>query len=324
MLLLLVGPRNSGKHAIAEYFAAQHGFAHLRVACASDAGDARDANDACPAFADAKLALAHATAHWDAGFVVADVVALAQARGFALADWLKRPFVLLVAVTAGAAVRFARGGRRGDKSLDAWLAADDADMHGRSSRLMNKAAVTINNSFASLDELYALLESPQVNLTNPNRLRPDWDHYFMTLCDLAAQRSNCMKRRVGCVVTKDTRVIATGYNGTPKGLRNCNEGGCKRCNDATSRMGDGLELCICLHAEENALLEAGRDRISNGGRAILYCNTCPCIQCARKIIQVGISEVVYSLSYGMDTTTLRLFSEAGIVLRQLDHLESCF
>ncbi|KAI8610441.1 cytidine deaminase-like protein [Chytriomyces sp. MP71] len=188
--------------------------------------------------------------------------------------------------------------------------------------MMHAASLSICNNFDSTQQLFDALD--KAHWLHAHRLRPNWDLYFMSLCDLAARRSNCMKRRVGCVVTKDNRVIATGYNGTPKGLRNCNEGGCPRCNDGVAKMGEGIELCICLHAEENALLEAGRERVSGGGgRAVLYCNTCPCVQCARKIIQVGVSEVVYSQSYGMDTVTARLFREAGVVLRQLDCLVTC-
>lgn len=113
-----------------------------------------------------------------------------------------------------------------------------------------------------------------------------------------------MKRRVGAVLVRSRRVVSTGYNGTPRGVRNCGEGGCGRCNgysegvdhlvDVASRlelkeegegqgegmkgmqaMGQGLDECLCLHAEENALLEAGRERVSGGGveGAILYCNT---------------------------------------------------
>ena len=78
-----------------------------------------------------------------------------------------------------------------------------------------------------------------VNLTDPTRLRPSWDAYFMRLANLAALRSNCMKRQVGCVLVRDKRVIATGYNGTPRGLVNCNEGGCKRCNTGN---GSGADL----------------------------------------------------------------------------------
>lgn len=119
----------------------------------------------------------------------------------------------------------------------------------------------------------------------------------MTLSSLAARRSNCMKRRVGCVLVRSKRVISTGYNGTPRGLVNCNEGGCPRCNSA-SEGGVGLNTCLCIHAEENALLEAGRERV--GGGATLYCDTCPCLTCAIKIVQVGVVEVVYAEGYSMD------------------------
>lgn len=94
----------------------------------------------------------------------------------------------------------------------------------------------------------------------------------MLLADLAARRSNCMKRQVGCILVRKGRVLATGYNGTPKGVRNCSDGGCDRCNRGEARCGEGLSECLCLHAEENALLEAGRERIDDAN-AILYCNT---------------------------------------------------
>lgn len=135
----------------------------------------------------------------------------------------------------------------------------------------------------------------------------------MQLADLAARRSNCMKRAVGCVLVRDKRVISTGYNGTPRGIKNCNEGGCKRCNGGTAG-GTGLDSCLCLHAEENALLEAGRDRLRDG--SIIYCNTCPCLTCSVKIAQVGISEVVYSRGYSVDDMSAAVLKEAGVKLRQ--------
>lgn len=122
-----------------------------------------------------------------------------------------------------------------------------------------------------------------------------------------------MKRRVGCVIVREKRVISTGYNGTPRGMTNCNEGGCPRCNNS-ARAGVDLSTCLCLHAEENALLEAGRDRI--GETSILYCDTCPCLTCSVKITQVGISEVVYNQGYLVDTKTAAIFAESGVRLRQ--------
>jgi dCMP deaminase len=96
-------------------------------------------------------------------------------------------------------------------------------------------------------------------------------------------------------------------------MTNCNEGGCSRCNNA-AKGGIGLITCLCLHAEEIALLEAGRDRI--GGSTTLHCNTCPCLTCSVKITQVGISEVVYNQGYMVDTMTAKIFAESGVKLRQ--------
>jgi dCMP deaminase len=167
------------------------------------------------------------------------------------------------------------------------------------------------NTSSNLAHLYATLG--KLDLTNEDRLRPSWDQYFMQLASLAAQRCNCMKRRVGCVLVREKRVISTGYNGTPRGLKNCAEGGCPRCNEGQGS-GVGLGTCLCLHAEENALLEAGRERIREG--SILYCDTCPCLTCSIKIAQVGVSEVVYSQGYSMDSETAAVFKQAGVRLRQ--------
>lgn len=164
-----------------------------------------------------------------------------------------------------------------------------------------------------------------MNITEEERLRPNWDRYFMLLADIASQRSNCMKRRVGCVLVNNKRIIATGYNGTPRNVRNCNEGGCLRCNDVgKSKCGSNLDLCLCLHAEENALLEAGRKLVEKEGESILYCNTCPCLGCAKKIVQVGVKEVVYSQEYRTDDLTSKLFKEAGVLLRQLETIPVSF
>ena len=118
------------------------------------------------------------------------------------------------------------------------------------------------------------------NFRNPQLVRPSFDTYFMRMAELASSRSNCMKRGNGAVITKDNRVISTGYNGTPFNLPNCNEGGCKRCND---NVGQGIDLqnCICLHAEESAVIEAGRPRTMG---ATIYTTSFPCQLCTKKII----------------------------------------
>ena len=87
--------------------------------------------------------------------------------------------------------------------------------------------------------------------------RPTWDNYFINIAKLTSERSNCIKRSVGCIIVKEKRILSLGYNGTPINTVNCYQGGCKRCMDQynkTETSGKNLDLCMCLHAEENAIL----------------------------------------------------------------------
>lgn len=209
------------------------------------------------------------------------------------------------------------------------LLLDDHDFNSETIELREKShfkfKIVDNNLDTLHDRLNKVLKKQLVILDNRKKsnpdeanppLRPDWDTYFMKLATLAASRSNCMKRRVGCVIVRESRVIATGYNGTPRHLTNCFNGGCPRCNDGDSK---NLHTCLCLHAEENALLEAGRDRV--GSNATLYCDTCPCLTCSVKIVQTGITEVVYSQSYSMDKESFKVLKAAGIVVRQFSFIQ---
>jgi dCMP deaminase len=174
--------------------------------------------------------------------------------------------------------------------------------------LMEIADVLILNT-GSRDDFIQKIHT--LDLLNKERLRPSWDTYFMLLAELAARRSNCMKRRVGAMLVKESMIVTTGYNGTPRNTRNCQDGGCSRCN-MNAGCAQHLDQCLCIHAEENALLEAGRDRAKG---ATLYCNTCPCLGCAKKIVQAGVNEVIYATDYGMDKLTTDLFREAGVLFR---------
>lgn len=133
----------------------------------------------------------------------------------------------------------------------------------------------------------------------------------MSLAHLASQRTNCMKRHVGCVIARNKRVIATGYNGTPTGVRNCADGGCPRCNGTQASRAVALDLCLCLHAEENAIIEAGRDRCEG---AILYTNLFPCILCAKKIVQSRIARVVFETHYSSDEASQALLHAGGVIV----------
>lgn len=140
--------------------------------------------------------------------------------------------------------------------------------------------------------------------------RPGWDEYFMRIAMIVALRSNCMKRKVAAVVVKDRRIISTGYNGTPRGVKNCNEGGCPRCN-ALADSGTRLDECLCSHAEENAIVQAAYHGISVKG-ATLYSTFSPCLICTKIVINAGIERVVYNLDYPLSDTASKLLDEAGV------------
>ncbi len=146
--------------------------------------------------------------------------------------------------------------------------------------------------------------------------RPDWDTYFMDIAHVVKTRSNCSRRNVAAVIVKDRRIISTGYNGTPRGVRNCNEGGCPRCA-SNAPSGTGLGECICSHAEENSITQAAYHGISTKG-ATIYVTLSPCLMCSKMIVNAGIREVVYDEEYSVTEQTRAILREAGVVLRRLD------
>jgi dCMP deaminase len=123
--------------------------------------------------------------------------------------------------------------------------------------------------------------------------RPGRDDYFMTIAMAVRRRADCVGNRVGAVVVQDRRIVSTGYNGTPENMPNCSEGGCHRCSERASYpAGTGYDLCICVHAEQNALLAAARFGIAVSG-ATLYTTMRPCFGCTKEMLQAGVREVFY-------------------------------
>jgi len=144
--------------------------------------------------------------------------------------------------------------------------------------------------------------------------RPNWDEYFMSIARVVASRSNCVKRKVAAVITLDKRIVSTGYNGTPRGTRNCNEGGCPRCN-GFAEGGKRLDECLCSHGEENAITQVAYHGSSIRG-ATIYTTFSPCLTCTKMIINSGIVEVVYNAKYPLGEISLDLLREAGVKVRQ--------
>jgi dCMP deaminase len=123
--------------------------------------------------------------------------------------------------------------------------------------------------------------------------RPDPHRYFMRIALAVRERADCTGNRVGAVIVLDRRIVSTGYNGTPENMPNCSEGGCHRCaNRDKYPSGAGYDLCICVHAEQNALLAAARFGIAVQG-STLYSTMRPCFGCTKEMLQAGVREVYY-------------------------------
>ncbi len=140
--------------------------------------------------------------------------------------------------------------------------------------------------------------------------RPSWDAYFMEIAKVISSRSNCMRRHVAAVVVKDNHILSSGYNGTPRGVKNCFAGGCPRCG-RTKKSGDHLEECLCVHAEQNAICQAALYGHALEG-ATIYITLSPCLTCAKLIINSGIKEVVYDGDYAFLDTVKSIFRQAGV------------
>jgi dCMP deaminase len=230
----------------------------------------------------------------------------------------------LVWVDAELEVRFERmqaRGRVGDpQSLEKMRALEarelqSDDIAGQQLLAVRELADFVVRNDGGLPELYESIHS--VFRESLFFERPSWDEYFMSIATAVASRSNCVKRKVAAVVTIDRRIISTGYNGTPRGTRNCNEGGCPRCNDLVPG-GTALHDCYCSHGEENAITQAAYHGVGLRG-GTLYTTFSPCLQCTKLIINAGLSEVVYNAVYPLGGSSLDLLAEAGVKVRHSSH-----
>jgi len=143
--------------------------------------------------------------------------------------------------------------------------------------------------------------------------RPGWDAYFMSIADLVATRSTCLRRQVGAVLVKDKRILSTGYNGAPSGLKHCLDIGCLR-ETLGIPSGERHELCRGLHAEQNCLIQAAYHGVSVAG-SVLYCTHLPCIICTKMLINAGIRKIYYKKGYP-DELSEDMLQEAGIEIEK--------
>ncbi len=145
--------------------------------------------------------------------------------------------------------------------------------------------------------------------------RPDNDTYFMRMADLVATRSTCLRRQVGAVIMKEKRVLTTGYNGAPKGLKHCAEVGCIRTQN-NIESGTRHELCRGVHAEQNAVIQAAYFGASIKDASI-YTTNFPCVMCAKILVNAGIIEVIYKDDY-VDPLSKDIMNESKVVVRRYE------
>lgn len=145
-------------------------------------------------------------------------------------------------------------------------------------------------------------------------MRPSWDEYFMEMAEIVKTRSTCLRRQVGAVVVKDKRILASGYNGAPTGLKHCEETGCLR-EQLGIPSGQRHELCRGLHAEQNAIIQASLHGVKLEG-ATIYVTHQPCIICAKMVINTGITKLVFKGDYP-DELSWQMLEESGIELKRI-------
>ncbi len=151
-----------------------------------------------------------------------------------------------------------------------------------------------------------------------NITRPDWDKYFLDLCEAVSKRATCDRGRAGSVIVKDKRIMTTGYVGAPAGLPHCDEVGhdMRKVINFDDKI---TQHCVrTLHAEQNAIIQAARFGIPLEG-ATLYCKMTPCRTCAMMIINAGIKRVVCQKRYHADEDTIRMFKQADVELKIINN-----
>ena len=143
------------------------------------------------------------------------------------------------------------------------------------------------------------------------------ENYYLDIAQTVAARSTCLRRKFGAIIVSNDSIVSTGYNGAPRGRKNCSDLGTCMREELHIPRGERYELCRSVHAEQNAIIQAAHLGQSIAG-GTLYCTNQPCVICAKMIINAGIKEVVYKQRYSIDSTSMRLLAEAGVKVRALE------
>lgn len=154
------------------------------------------------------------------------------------------------------------------------------------------------------------------------RIRPSWDQLFMEIAMVVSKRSSCINSFIGAViVTKDNDIISTGYNGSPSGLPNCSDlDHCVRRDDPHYESGKNLHNCVAVHSEINAILMAAKNGHSTKN-STLYCTHQPCKECAKQIVNSGITEVIYVNDYANNPESISIMEQGGLKVRRMTYVK---
>lgn len=139
-------------------------------------------------------------------------------------------------------------------------------------------------------------------------MRPDWDQYFLQMAQMVSTRSTCNRKQVGCVLTRDNRILSTGYGGSIKGQPHCLDVGC----DIDERTGGCIRT---VHAEMNALAQAARNGVSTDG-ATAYVTMSPCYWCFKTLVNAGVVRIFYSEEYRVPPD-FELAKRCGVLLQHI-------
>lgn len=165
-----------------------------------------------------------------------------------------------------------------------------------------------------------LSQSNSGNLQPNGYKRPSWDEYFLKIVEMVGSRGSCDRGRAGCVITKNNRIVSTGYAGSPIGLPHCDEAG-HEMHTVVHEDGSKSQHCIrTTHAEQNAICEAARMGIALED-GTLYCKMTPCYTCAKMIINAGIKRVVCAQDYHASKRSKEIFKEANIEFKLVSYEE---
>ncbi|MCA1944144.1 MAG: cytidine/deoxycytidylate deaminase family protein [Desulfovibrio sp.] len=162
--------------------------------------------------------------------------------------------------------------------------------------------------------MQALPDPTETANAMPKDPRLPWPEYFMRICFLVAERSTCLRRKVGAIAVKNKRILATGYNGAPSGTPHCLDVGCLR-EQLGVPSGQRHEICRGLHAEQNILVQAAVHGVSIQG-AEIYCTTQPCLICSKLLANCGVTAIYYAQPYP-DALAEAMLREAGVCCQVL-------